>query len=236
MRTLVGRALGVCATNCCVLGDRSTGQAIVVDPGQHGEREVPVLLETLGLRPVAVLLTHGHVDHLWAAPALARRYGVPVHLHPEDRWLWADPAAAFSPQTAALAGAIGFEPWDIADVEVDSVRDGDELRLAGLRLRVHHTPGHTPGSVTYTTDDLAGAALDLDGTILSADGPVLLAGDLLFAGSIGRTDLSGGDPASMVRSLAALMARSADDTLVLPGHGPATTIGVERRTNPFLPR
>jgi glyoxylase-like metal-dependent hydrolase (beta-lactamase superfamily II) len=103
-------------------------------------------------------------------------------------------------------------------------------------LDVHHTPGHTPGSCTFTTDDLIGGPIELDGVALDAVGAVMLAGDLLFAGSIGRTDLAGGDHATMLRSLAATMARADDRTLVIPGHGPATTIGAERQTNPFLPR
>ncbi len=231
---LVARALGVWATNCAVLGDRARGEAVIVDPGQHGAREVPDLLARLGVRPVAVLLTHGHLDHLWAAPELARAHEVPVLLHPGDRWLWDDPAAAFGPGGSALAAQAGFGPWSTDGVEVREVRDGERLELAGLRLDVHHTPGHTPGHVTYATDDLAGAPLELDGAPLAAGAGVLLAGDLLFAGSIGRTDLPGGDPAEMTRSLAATMARSADGTLVLPGHGPATSIRRERVANPFL--
>jgi hydroxyacylglutathione hydrolase len=232
---LVARALGVWATNCAVLGDRARGEAVVVDPGQHGAREVPGLLERLGVRPVAVLLTHGHLDHLWAAPDVARTYDVPVLLHAADRWLWDDPAAAFGPGGSALATQAGFGPWGTAGVEVREVRDGERLDLAGIRLDVHHTPGHTPGHVVYTSDDLVGAPMELDGAALAAGGSVLLAGDLLFAGSIGRTDLPGGYPAAMTRSLAATMARCADTTLVLPGHGPATTVGRERAANPFLP-
>ncbi len=231
---LAARALGVWATNCVVLGDRSRGEAVIVDPGQHAAREVPGLLERLGLRPVAVLLTHGHIDHLWSAPDLARRHGVPVLLHADDRWLWDDPTAAFGPGGGALAAQTGFGPWSTTDVEVREVRDGERLDLAGVRLDVHHTPGHTPGHVTYATDDLVGAPLELDGGPLAADGTLVLSGDLLFAGSIGRTDLPGGDPDRMVRSLGATMARFADGTLVLPGHGPATTIGRERAMNPFL--
>lgn len=231
---LVARALGVWATNCAILGDRDRGEAVVVDPGQHGAREVPALLDRLGLRPIAVLLTHGHVDHLWAAPDLARAHGVPVVLHGADRWLWDDPAAAFGPGGSALAAQAGFGGWDTSGVEVREVEDGERLDLAGLRLDVHHTPGHTPGHVTYVTDDLAGADLELDGAALAAGAAVLLSGDLLFAGSVGRTDLPGGDPAAMARSLAATMARCADGTLVIPGHGPATTIGRERAANPFL--
>lgn len=231
---LAARALGVWATNCAVLGDRSRGEAVVVDPGQHGARDVPALLDEVGLRPVAVLLTHGHLDHLWAAPELARTHGIPVLLHAEDRWLWDDPTAAFGPGGSALAAQAGFGPWSTEGVEVREVRDGERLDLAGLRLDVHHTPGHTPGHVVYTTGDLAGAPMTLDGGALRADGDVLLAGDLLFAGSIGRTDLPGGDPTAMTRSLAATMTRLADDVLVLPGHGPATTVGRERAANPFL--
>jgi hydroxyacylglutathione hydrolase len=231
---LVARALGIWATNCAVLGDLARGEAVVVDPGQHGARDVPALLDALGVRPVAVLLTHGHLDHLWAGPDLARTHGIPVLLHADDRWLWDDPAAAFGPGGSALADQAGFGPWDTRDVEVRPVRDGERLDLAGLRLDVHHTPGHTPGHVTYATDDLAGAPVELDGRPLDVPARLLLSGDLLFAGSIGRTDLAGGDPSVMERSLAATMARFADTTVVLPGHGPATSVGRERVANPFL--
>lgn len=232
---LEAAALGAWATNCAVLGDRSTGEAVIVDPGQHGEQAVPLLLERVGLTASAILLTHAHLDHLWAAPALARALDVPVHLHPDDGWLWTRPEDAFGPQGASLAAGYGFTDWDVAGVDLRPLSDGQRLELAGLRIDVHHTPGHTPGHVVFTTDDLAGATLRLDERVLEAPGSVLLAGDLLFAGSIGRTDLAGGDPAAMARSLAACMAGCTDATLVIPGHGDATTIGVERSTNPFLP-
>lgn len=228
--------LGAWATNCVVLGDRERGEAVVVDPGQHGEQAVPILLERVGLRASAIVLTHAHLDHLWAAPALARALDVPVHLHPDDGWLWAAPEEAFGPQGAQLAAGFGFTDWDVTGVDLRPLADGQRLEVAGLTLGVHHTPGHTPGHVVLTTDDLAGAPIRLDERPLDAAGTVLLAGDLLFAGSIGRTDLAGGDPEAMGRSLAATMAGCADDTLVIPGHGDATTIGEERASNPFLPR
>ena len=228
--------LGAWATNCVVLGDRSTGGAVVVDPGQGGEQAVPILLERVGLRAVAIVLTHAHLDHLWAAPALARALDVPVHLHPDDAWLWDRPEEAFGPQGAQLAAGFGFRDWDTSAVDLRPLADGQRLELAGLRIDVHHTPGHTPGHVVLTTEDLAGAPMRLDERPLMAEGTVMLSGDLLFAGSIGRTDLAGGDPAAMTRSLAATMAGCTDQTLVVPGHGDATTIGEERATNPFLPR
>jgi len=227
--------LGAWATNCVVLGDRSTGEAVIVDPGQGGERAVPILLQRVGLRACAILLTHAHLDHLWAAPELARALGIPVHLHPDDAWLWARPEEAFGPQGAQLAAGFGFRDWDITDVDLRPLADGQRLRLAGLTIDVRHTPGHSPGHVTFLTEDLAGARMRLDERPIAAAGPVLISGDLLFAGSIGRTDLAGGDPAAMMRSLAQCMAGCADDTVVIPGHGDATTIGTERRRNPFLP-
>lgn len=232
---LVARSLGIWSTNCVVLGDRARGEAVVVDPGQHGGRDVPALLDALGVRPVAVLLTHGHLDHLWAGPELARAHGIPVLLHADDRWLWDDPVATFGPDASAQAAEVGFERWDTSGVEVREVRDGERLALAGIRLDVHHTPGHTPGHVTYATDDLAGAHVELDGRAVDVPARLLLSGDLLFAGSIGRTDLPGGDPVVMDRSLVATIARFPDATVVLPGHGPATTVGRERAANPFLP-
>jgi hydroxyacylglutathione hydrolase len=231
---LLAVPLGAWATNCAILGDRSRGEAVLVDPGQGALEAVPGLLERLELRPVAILLTHGHLDHLWAAPDLARTYDIPVHLHPEDGWLWTSPPAAFGPGGDALASGFGFAGWDTGGVEVVPLADGQRLELAGVTLRAHHTPGHTPGHVTFTTGDLAGRPVELDGRSLDAPAEVLLAGDLLFAGSIGRTDLAGGDPQAMMRSLAETMAQHDDATLVIPGHGPGTTVGHERASNPFL--
>jgi hydroxyacylglutathione hydrolase len=231
---LSGTSIGAWATNCLILGDRGRGEAVIVDPGQTAETIVPKLLAQAGLQPVAILLTHGHLDHLWAAPTLARTYGFPVHLHAADRWLWDAPEAAFGPQGRALAQSFGLTAWDPSEIELRSLVDGQRLELAGVRLEVHHTPGHTPGHVTFVTDDLVGAPIRLDGHGLTATGGVLVSGDLLFAGSIGRTDLAGGDGQAMSASLAAVMARLPDATLVMPGHGPATTIGEERRSNPFL--
>jgi len=231
---LEGAPLGLWGTNCLILGDRDTGEAIVVDPGQHAERAVPELLDRLGLRACAILLTHAHLDHLWAAPELARTLDVPVHLHPADDWLWRRPEDAFGPQGPQLAAGYGFTGWTVAEVDLRPLADGQRLRLAGLRLDVHHTPGHTPGHVVFLTDDLAGGRIRLDERPLAAAGAVLISGDLLFAGSVGRTDLVGGDPVEMTRSLATCMARCTDDTLVIPGHGEATTIGRERTSNPFL--
>jgi glyoxylase-like metal-dependent hydrolase (beta-lactamase superfamily II) len=234
-RTVLEAArLGAWATNCIILGDRSTGQAVVVDPGQHGAQAVPVLLERVGLRAAAILLTHAHLDHLWAAPELARALDVPVHLHPDDTWLWDRPEQAFGAQGAQLVAGFGFTDWDVDGVELRPLADGQRLELAGITFDVHHTPGHTPGHVVFVTEDLVGAPVRLDERALAATGSVLLSGDLLFAGSIGRTDLAGGDPAAMSRSLAACMARCTDATLVIPGHGNATTIGEERASNPFL--
>ncbi len=227
--------LGAWATNCIIVGDRSTGEAVVVDPGQHGAQAVPILLERVGLRAAAILLTHAHLDHLWAAPELARALDVPVHLHPDDMWLWERPEEAFGPQGAQLAAGFGFTDWDVAGVDLRPLRDDQRLELAGVTFDVHHTPGHTPGHVVFVTEDLVSAPLRLDERELEASGPVLLSGDLLFAGSIGRTDLVGGDPVAMARSLAACMAGCTDTTLVIPGHGDATTIGAERASNPFLP-
>jgi hydroxyacylglutathione hydrolase len=233
---LTAETLGVFGTNCVILGDRSRGEAVIVDPAQGSDEAVPVLLAALGLHPVAILLTHGHFDHLWTAPVLAREHGVPVHLHPDDRWLWDSPSAAFGPGGDEFVAGFGFGPWDTSGVDLVPLVDGQRLRLAGLDLSVHHTPGHTPGHVTFATDDLAGCRVELGSELLAAPGRVLLSGDLLFAGSIGRTDQVGGDPERIVRSLAETLDRNDDATLVIPGHGPATTIGIERATNPYIER
>lgn len=212
---------GPLAANCYVLAPAEGGECVVVDPGQEAGEQVDKALAEHRLTPVAVLLTHGHFDHVWSAAEIADARGLPVYLHPEDRGLLTEPAAGvdagFAAQLSALLGPGPFsEPEDLREVA-----DGSTLTLAGLRVDVQHTPGHTPGSVVYT--------------VTTEDGvPVMFAGDLVFAGSIGRTDFPGGDNAAMTRSLAEAVLARPDKTQVLPGHGPGTTVEHERATNPFL--
>ncbi|NYH50845.1 glyoxylase-like metal-dependent hydrolase (beta-lactamase superfamily II) [Nocardiopsis arvandica] len=212
---------GPLAANCYVLAPAPGGDCVIVDPGQEATEQVDKALAEHSLTPVAVLLTHGHFDHVWSAAEICERHGVPVHLHAADRGLLTEPASGVDPGFAAqLSALLGPGPHTEPE-EMVEVSGGDTLTLAGLDFEVEHTPGHTPGSVVYT--------------VATEDGvPVMFAGDLVFAGSIGRTDFPGGDHAAMLRSLASAVLGRPDDTQVLPGHGPATTVGRERTTNPYL--
>ena len=233
-RFVLGRPLGRWQTNCYVVGDRDRGSAVVIDPGEHGESEVPALLAQAGVTCEAILLTHGHLDHLWAVPALARDLDVPVLLHPDDRWLWDDPAAAFGMPLDALV-QFGLPAWDPPSDRLQDVTDGQRVSFAGIPFAVQHNPGHTPGHVTFLGRGLSGVPIDFAlGDHDRGSEDVLFSGDLLFAGSIGRTDLVGGSIDDMVRSLADTVLPREDDTLVLCGHGPDTTVGRERAANPFL--
>jgi hydroxyacylglutathione hydrolase len=190
----------------------------VVDPGQEA---MPVLDEQLRkhrLTPDAVLLTHGHFDHVFSAAEVCAAHQVPAWLHPADRFMLTDPGSALGPQGRQLFdGALSMN----APTEVRDLADGAELDLAGMRFEVSHSPGHTGGSVMF------GAGTDEGGRLV-------LSGDTLFAGAIGRTDLPGGDHAQMLHTLSTRVLSLDDDTVVLPGHGPTTTIGRERASNPFL--
>jgi hydroxyacylglutathione hydrolase len=159
-----------------------------------------------------VLLTHGHLDHIWTVTPLAGAHGIPAWIHPHDRHLLSDPLAGVGPELRAMLPGLSLaEPDDVRELA-----DGQVVELAGVRLAVDHTPGHTRGHVTFRTDE------------------VLFAGDLVFAGSIGRTDLPGGSMAEMTASLAGRFLTLPDELEVLPGHGPRTTVGRERASNPFL--
>lgn len=207
-------------TNCYVVALASGEECVVVDPGIDVVPQLDSVLEEHRLRPVAVLLTHGHLDHTFSVTPVCGARGVPAYIHPGDDELLADPLKGISPEAGALFG--GRLEWSEPD-DVKPLSDGEVLRLAGLEITVDHAPGHTPGSVSFR--------LPYD----EQDVPeVMLSGDLLFAGSIGRTDLPGGDHATMLRSLAAKVLTLRDEVVVLPGHGPQTTIGRERATNPFL--
>jgi glyoxylase-like metal-dependent hydrolase (beta-lactamase superfamily II) len=199
-------------------------ECVIIDPGQDAERGISEILAARRLKPVAVLLTHGHIDHIWSVVPVCGAKDIPAYIHPGDRALLSDPARALPAGAGAqLWGGLTFtEPDDVVGLS-----DGVTLRLAGVELVVDHAPGHTPGSVTFRRP------ADPDG----ADGAgSFFSGDLLFAGSIGRTDLPGGSYPTILDSLARVCLPLPDETVVHAGHGPQTTIGTERAANPWLSR
>ena len=210
-------------TNCYVVAPGPGEQCVVVDPGIGVQEQLDEVLREFGLQPVAVLLTHGHVDHTFSVTPVCGARGIPAWIHPHDRDQLADPVKYLSAGSAQLFGG-RWEWTEPSDVRL--LDPAEPLELAGLRIGVDLAPGHTPGSVVFR---LPGDAEDSE-----ACAPYLLSGDVLFAGSIGRTDLPGGSWEAMQGSLAGVILPMADDTVVLPGHGPSTTIGRERATNPYL--
>ena len=220
---ITGFPAGVWATNCYVLAAAEGEDCVVVDPGQDSMGILREILTEHRLRPAAVVLTHGHIDHVWSVAPLTAGYDIPAFIHPDDRYRLADPAG--SSFAEARESLLAMTKGELELTEPDDVRpliDGQTIDIAGVSLRVDHAPGHTEGSLTFRTERGA------------TQPPVMLSGDLLFAGSIGRTDLAGGDAAAMAQSLIRVVLPSDDDTIVMPGHGERTTIGDERRNNPFL--
>ncbi|HEU5033997.1 MAG TPA: MBL fold metallo-hydrolase [Mycobacteriales bacterium] len=215
---VVGFPAGPWQTNCWVVAPAAGEECVVIDPGHGAEGPLDEVLAEHRLRPVAVLLTHGHVDHTWSVVPVCGAKGVPALIHPADRGMLVEPASAIGapPGTPILGRLDWAEPDDVREL-----RDGETLTLAGVELRVDETPGHTPGSITFTSAG-NGAAGEF------------FSGDLLFAGSIGRTDFPGGSFAQIQDSLRRVPLALPDETVVRPGHGPNTTIGRERSTNPFL--
>jgi glyoxylase-like metal-dependent hydrolase (beta-lactamase superfamily II) len=215
---VVGFPTGAFQANCYLVAPAEGEACVIVDPGQDAEEPVAEALRKHRLSPVAVLLTHGHFDHVFAVAPVCDGNDIPAWVHPEDREMLSDPMKGISTQGASLFGG-RLEMREPR--EVRELTDGASLDLAGLTVSVTHTPGHTRGSVTFTS-------------VLEEGGRLLFAGDTLFAGSIGRTDLPGGDTETMMTTLRTKLLTLEDDTVVLPGHGPATTIGRERVSNPFL--
>jgi glyoxylase-like metal-dependent hydrolase (beta-lactamase superfamily II) len=213
---ITGFPAGVLQCNCYVLAERPGSDCVIVDPGQSVMGPLRRILDQNRLTPAAVLLTHGHIDHMWSAQKVSDTYGCPTYIHPEDRFMLKDPIYGLGPRLAqVVAGAFFREPKQV--VELD--RDGDKLDLGSVTVNVDHTPGHTRGSVVFR---------------VAADTDVVLTGDTLFERSIGRTDLFGGSGRDLLTSIVDKLLVLDDKTVVLPGHGNSTTIGAERRFNPFL--
>ncbi|MCB1288679.1 MBL fold metallo-hydrolase [Mycolicibacterium sp.] len=218
---LTGFAAGMLACNCYVLAPHPGADAIVVDPGQRAFGPLRRILDDNRLTPAAVLLTHGHVDHIWSAQKVADAYGCPAFIHPADRSMLTDPIRGFGPRIGqVLFGSLFREPRQVVGLE----RDGEVLEFGGIGVTVDHTPGHTRGSVAFRVSDVdsgSGAGL-------------VFTGDTLFKQSVGRTDLPGGSGRDLLGSIVTKLLVLDDHTRVLPGHGEPTTIGAERRANPFL--
>jgi len=209
---IASRSLWLAQTNTYVLAPQAGGPAVVVDAPPDPEG-ITALLAEHDLAPVALLLTHGHIDHMGGAGAVASKHGVRAYVHPDDDYLTLAPEH----QLEMLFGSVqsgDFAPPD----QLEPLQGGQTLQLAGLELEVRATPGHTPGHCCF---------------FVKSEG-ALFSGDQLFAGSIGRTDLPGGDLAALMRSMSEEVLTLDDDVVVYPGHGPGTTVGRERRTNPFL--
>lgn len=219
---IAGFPAGPWGTNCYVVSTGPGAECVVVDPGKDAASGVAEVVAQHRLKPIAVLVTHGHIDHMWSVAPVAGTYDATAWIHPRDRHLLTDPMAGMSRETTQMLLG-GDYTWAEPD-DVREVADGQTMTLAGIEFVVDHTPGHTEGSVTFRTpypdqDEIS---------------QVMFAGDLLFEGSIGRTDLPGGDHPTMLRSLREKVLTLPDDIVVLPGHGNQTSIGRERATNPFL--
>ncbi|MCK8643189.1 MBL fold metallo-hydrolase [Mycobacterium colombiense] len=216
---ITGFPAGMLQCNCYVLAERPGTDAVIVDPGQRAMGPLRDILDKNRLTPAAVLLTHGHIDHMWSAQKVSDTYGCPTYIHPEDRFMLTDPIYGLGPRLAQMvAGAFWREPKQV--VELD--RDGDKLDLGSVAVNVDHTPGHTRGSVVFRV------ASDKDAK------DYVFTGDTLFERAVGRTDLFGGSGRDLLTSIVDKLLVLDDTTVVLPGHGNATTIGAERRLNPFL--
>ncbi len=204
---LQGFPVGPIGANCFIVGDDTTGEVFVIDPGDEPERILEAL-RSLQARPTALVNTHGHFDHIQGVDAVRRATGAPFWIHEAERDILAQ-----GPARAKVIFGIDLPPSPVPD---RWLVEGDRLVVGGLTLTVRHTPGHRPGGLCLIGDGIA------------------FVGDTLFAGSIGRTDLPGADTETLLASIARVLLPLPDETVCYPGHGPETTIGEEGRTNPFV--
>ena len=202
------------ATNCWIIAPSEGSECIIVDPGMPGiSRDIEMIIEEHNLKPVAALLTHGHLDHTFSITPLADGYDIPAYIHSEDRRFIADPAGIHEEQFISQLESMTF----VEPKKVSELKNGATQELLGMKITAIHAPGHTRGSLMFTIND-----------------EILISGDVLFAGSIGRTDLPTGSSKEMITTLKTKVLTLSDDLRVLTGHGPETTIKFERKNNPYL--
>ncbi len=227
---LAGFPSAVLGTNCYVLAQQAGEHCVIVDPGIDILDDLAAVLREHRLKPEAVLLTHGHLDHTYSVTPVCGAHNVPAYIHSADRDRLVDPLAAFTSSglLAMLEQQFGRAASWVEPSEVIELQDAQTVDIAGFEVEVIHAPGHTPGSLMFALDGAPQAAEGLLRTVLT--------GDVLFAGAIGRTDLPGGDDAAMQRTLRGPVLAQPDHTLILPGHGPASTMEIERAENPYLRR
>lgn len=206
-----GFPAGSWQTNCYVVAPAAGEECVIVDPGQDSVRGIDEIVEEHRLKPVAVLLTHGHIDHMWSVAPVCGARDVPAYVHPADRFMLTDPGRAIG----VAGNPFGMEFTEPSDVI--ELTGADDVPLAGMTFRVDSTPGHTKGSVTFRLGD-----------------DVFFSGDLIFEGTIGRTDFPGGSYEEIIDSLARVVLPLPDTLPILSGHGNPTTVGRERAANPFL--
>ena len=208
-------------TNCWILASAANNECIVVDPGIAEPNLIPPIKRVLSqknLKPVAVLLTHGHLDHTFSVTPLADGYDIPALIHKDDKGALTNPYQVISKggPTEQLLNALGVNKF-IEPKKVQILNGEEKIKIAGISLKVVHAPGHTAGSVIFEVDE-----------------SYLISGDVLFAGAIGRTDMPSGSAEEMKKTLKNKILPLQDELIVLPGHGPQTTIARERKKNPYL--
>lgn len=242
---IAGFPTGMFQANCYLVAPGPGAQCVIIDPGEDAAAMLRQALQLNQLTPAAVLLTHGHLDHVASAAAVGAEYDVPVLIHAGDEQLLDDPLSGLSDELQ-LTLAQTVPPQALQGLRPARLRllgrggEGGEgtaesVELAGLTLAVDHTPGHTPGSVVYRLAAGSGGSAGAGDAAADAAHPeILFTGDTLFAGSIGRSDLPGGDSEQLLDSIRDQLLTRPDDAVILPGHGPTSTIGAERAGNPFL--
>jgi glyoxylase-like metal-dependent hydrolase (beta-lactamase superfamily II) len=209
------------ATNCWIFAPGKGSECFIVDPGMAIPDLVPEISEVLlrhNLKPIATIVTHGHLDHTFSVHAFDQKYGVATYIHPKDRAFLQNPEGIMTPggPTTEILRQMGISHFE-EPADVRELTHGTELEIAGFKLKALHAPGHTPGSTVFVVDD-----------------EYLISGDVLFQNSIGNTSFRLGSSSDMKKTLRNVILPLNDELIVLPGHGPETTIGRERKNNDYL--